>query len=82
MFTPVLRDAVLIEPIAIFKWIMPMGFNDLEHYIPKSNIVRIEPASNLGKDTLQLEFRGKDGATRTVQLALRKQEEFLTALRA
>jgi len=78
----VLKDAVLIEPIAIFRWIMPIGFNDLEHYVAKSTITRVEPASSFGKDSLRLEFRGKDGAPRTFELILRKPQEFLAALKA
>jgi hypothetical protein len=78
----VLKDAVLIEPMAIFKWIMPVNFNDLEHYVAKSNITRVAPGSSFGKDTLRLEFRAKDGAPRTLELTLRKRQEFLAALKA
>jgi hypothetical protein len=78
----VLRDAVLIEPLAVFKWLMPVGFNDLEHYVAKSQILRVEPASSFGKATVRFEFRASDGAPRTLELALRKPAEFLAALKA
>lgn len=78
----VLKDGVLIEPIAIFKWIMPIGFNDLEHYVAKSSITRVEPATSFGRSSLRLEFRGKDGAARTLELILRKPQDFLAALNA
>ena len=78
----VLKDAVLIEPIGIFKWLVPPGFGDLEHYLAKSDILRVESASTLGRNTVRLEVRGRDGAIRTLQLALRKRDEFLAALKA
>ena len=77
----VLKDALLVEPITIIKWIMPAGFNDLEHYVERSNILRIEPASAFGQRTVRIEIRGRDGMARTLELALRKHEEFLAALR-
>ena len=78
----VLRDALLIEPIAIFKWITPAGFNDLEHYVPRKDILRVEASSSFGRKTVKIEFRGKDGLPRTVELALRKAQEFELALKA
>ena len=78
----VLQDAVLIEPLAIFKWTMPYGFNDLEHYIEKSRIVRAQPSSNHGRETVLLEFRSTDGIQHTLELALRRPLEFQAALEA
>jgi hypothetical protein len=77
----VLKDAVLIEPLAIFKWIMPFGFNDLEHYVAKSSIVRVQPSSSFGRQTMLLEFRANDGAQHILELALRKPHEFQAALK-
>lgn len=76
------NDAVLIEPVALLKWIMPMGFNDLEHYIPKANIVNVRTASSFGRGSIQIEFRSNDGTKKTVELILRKPQEFLAALTA
>src|SRR5688572_28944450 len=45
----VLKDALLVEPVGIFKWLMPPGFNDLEHYVPRSDILRVEAASTFGR---------------------------------
>jgi hypothetical protein len=78
----VLKDGVLIEPIAMFKWIMPVGFNDLEHFVSKSNITRVETAARFGRDSLRLEFRGKDGAPKALELILRKPQDFMAALKA
>ena len=76
----VLKDALLIEPIAIFKWIMPAGFNDLEHYVPRKDISSVAPASSFGRETLQIQFRAKDGQQHIIELALRKPQEFKAAL--
>jgi len=78
----VLKDALLVEPVGILKWLMPPGFNDLEHYVPRSNILRVEDASRLGRKTVRIEIRGRDGTTRTLALAVRGHEEFLSALRS
>lgn len=78
----VLRDGLLIEPIPIFKWVMPLGFNDLEHYVSKKDIVSVDPVSNLGTRALRVRFRGRDGLEHTVQLSLRKAEDFQLALKA
>lgn len=78
----VLKDGVLIEPIAIIRWIMPIGFNDLEHYIAKSSITRVQPGTSFGRDSVRLEFRGKDGAPNAVELILRKPQQFMSALQA
>ena len=78
----VLRDGILIEPIPIFKWVLPPGFNDLEHYVPKKDIVSVEPTSSFGVRALKIQFRGRDGIIHIVQLALRKAEDFQLALRA
>lgn len=76
----VLKDALLVEPVGIFKWLMPPGFNDPEHYVSRMNILRVEAASTLGRKTVRIEIRGRDGATRTLELALRGYQEFLSAL--
>jgi hypothetical protein len=78
----VLKDALLIEPIGIFKWITPAGFNDLEHYVPRKDIFGVQPASSFGRETLQVHFRAKDGQQHTIELALRRPQEFKAALNA
>ena len=76
----VLRDALLVEPAWIFKWIVRRDFHDLEHYVPVSNILSIQTGSRSGQRTVRVEIRGRDGATRTLELEIRKQAEFLAAL--
>lgn len=78
----VLKDALLVEAVGIFKWFMPPGFNDLEHYVPAANILRIQPASTPGRNNVRIQIRGRDGVTRTLELAVRKHEDFLSALQA
>lgn len=76
----VLKDALIVEPIGIFKWLMPPGFNDLEHYVPRTNILSVQPVSAFGRSAVRIKVRGRDGITRTLQLMLRKHAEFLSAL--
>jgi hypothetical protein len=76
------KDALLVEPVGIFKWLMPTGFNDLEHYVPRSDILRVETASTLGRNTVRIEIRGRDGTTRILDLAVRGHDELLSALRS
>jgi hypothetical protein len=76
----VLEDALLIEPIAIFKWITPAGFNDLEHYVPRKDILSVEPVPGFGKKAFKIQFLAKDGSPRTLELVLRKPREFRSAL--
>ena len=76
----VLEAGLLIEPIPIFKWVMPPGFNDLEHYVPRKNILSIQPSSSFGRQTLKIQFRARDGILRTLELGLRKPKEFQLAL--
>jgi hypothetical protein len=79
----VLPDALLIEPLAVFKWLAPPGFNDLEHYVPIRDIVIVETRSNLGRTTtVKIQFRGMDGLPRTLELVLRKAQQFELAIGA
>ena len=78
----VLEDAVLIEPIALFKWITPVGTNGLEHYILKSSITRAEPTFSIWGHRVLLEFRDAGGLRRRLTIVLRKPKEFMKALNA
>jgi hypothetical protein len=78
----VLKDALLVEPMGIFKWLMPPGVTDLEHYVLRSNILRVETSSTFGRNTVRIEIRGRDGATRTLELAARGHDQLLSALRS
>jgi hypothetical protein len=78
----VLRDALFIEPLAIFKWLLPPGFGDLEHYVPKSRILGVRLTSGFLKKGVQIEFQANDGGNRTLELKLRNPEAFLAALKA
>ena len=78
----VLKDALLIEPVTAFKWITPAGFNDLEHYVPKQDILDIELIPSFGRQRFKIRFRARDGSPRTVELMLRRSQEFQSALNA
>ncbi len=76
----VLKDALLIEPFTVFKWVTPLGFNDLEHYVPQKDIVRVAAIPGFGRQALEIQFRAGDGSMRTVELKLRKAQQFQWAM--
>jgi hypothetical protein len=76
----VTNEALLVEPITLFKWIMPFGFNDLEHYIPRENIKKIEPVSRWGRDGVVIEFISGTTEPKRIELFLRHHQQFLAAL--
>ncbi len=78
----VLKDALLIEPVTVYKWITPAGFNDLEHYVPKRDLLGVEVIPSFGRPRFKIRFRARDGASRTVELMLRRSQEFQSALNA
>ena len=77
-----LKDALLIEPLALFKWITPAGFNDLEHYVPRKDILSVESVPGIPRRTMKIRFRAQDGKLHTVELSLRKAEQFEIVLKA
>ena len=78
----VLKDALLIEPVTVFKWITPAGFNDLEHYVLRGDILDVAVIPSFGRPRFRIRFRGRDGSPRTVELMLRRSQEFRAALNA
>lgn len=78
----VLHDALLIEPIVYYKWLMPVGFNDLEHYVQRTDIISVNAGSVVGHETVQIQFHANDGQRRTIELVLRNPQEFKAALSA
>jgi hypothetical protein len=78
----VLDQGLLVEPMAFFKWVTPMRFNDLEHYIPHADLLKVEPVPAFGRDKLKIEFRAADGERHVMELALRHGAEFRAALQA
>ncbi len=78
----VLPDALLLEPIAYYKWLMPVGFNDLEHYVQATDIISVNAGSVVGHETVRIQFHANDGQQRTIELILRNPQEFTAALNA
>lgn len=76
----VTNEAILTEPVAPFKWLMPFAFNDLEHYIPLKNIKKIEQVSRWGRNGVVLEFNVAPATTKRIELHLRYREQFLAAI--
>lgn len=78
LIVQVLKDALLIEPMAIFRW--TARFNDLAHYVPREDILSVEPVPGFGRQAFKIRFRARDGLPRALEIALRKPQEFLLAL--
>jgi hypothetical protein len=74
------NEAVLVELTAPFKWIMPFGFNDLEHYIQRGNIKKIEPVSRWGRDGVVIEFTAGATESKRIEIFLRHRQQFLAVL--
>ena len=55
-------------------------FNDLEHYVLKRDILYVEVIPSFGRPRFKIRFRARDGSPRTVELMLRRSQEFQSAL--
>lgn len=74
------RNALVIRAMFPFNLMFLPEFYDLEHYIPKDKIKRVQPEDNEGQGhRVLIEFE-EDGREKRVELILRKRQEFLRAL--
>lgn len=80
LLVTVTNAAILVELEAPFKWMVPAGFGDIEHYILRKNIRRIRPTSDWRPDAVLIEFTTEGGQTRRIELVMRQHLQFLTAL--
>jgi hypothetical protein len=76
----VLDQGLLIEPMPLFKWLTPMRFRDLEHYIPHADLLKVETIPGFGREKMKIEFRAADGERHVIELALRHGAVFRNAL--
>ena len=70
-------EAVLIELMPPFKWIIPRGLNDLDHYIARKNIKNISCSTSWGREGVMLEFVSDSGERKCIELFLRSRQQFL-----
>jgi hypothetical protein len=74
------RNALVVRPMFPFNLMFFPEVYDLEHFIPKDKIKRLQPGAEDGdKGKVLIEFEGSNGEKR-IELMLRKRREFLIAL--
>lgn len=74
------RNALVVRPMFPFNLMFFAEVYDLEHFIPKDKIKRIQPGEEHGgKGNVVLEFEAPGGEKR-IELILRKRQEFLRAV--
>lgn len=72
------KKALVIRPMLPFNLGFLAQVYDLEHYIPKDKIKRIQPDDRDGKGRVVIEFE-EGGGEKRIELILRKRQEFLRA---
>lgn len=73
------RNALVVRPMFPFNLMFFAEVYDLEHFIPKDKIKRIEPgAERGGKGNVVIEYETA-GGEKCIELMLRKRQEFLRA---
>ncbi len=76
----VTSDALLIKYLPPFNWIMPFGFNDLEHYVSRRNIRMVKPITSWGRDGVVIEFVAENAGPKRIELLLRHRNQFMAAI--
>jgi hypothetical protein len=73
------RNALIVRPMFPFNLMFLPEVYDLEHFIPRSKIKRIQMDEHGKAGSIIIEFES-DSGERRVKLMLRKREEFLRAI--
>jgi hypothetical protein len=63
-----------------FPFSLFMGFYDLEHVVPRGQVISIRRSQGFLKSSVILTFQDADGAEHTLSLYPRRQAEFLRSL--
>ena len=72
-------NALVVRPMFPFNLAFLSQIYDLEHFIPKDKIKRIQTGSDDNKRSVVIEFEAEEGE-RSIELLLRKRQEFLRAI--
>jgi|ERR1044071_824905 hypothetical protein len=73
------RNALVVRPMFPFNLMFFSEVYDLEHFIPKDKIKRIQPGTERGsKGNVVIEYEAS-GGEKCIELVLRKRQEFLCA---
>ncbi len=75
----VISDALIVQPRFPFNLMFLPEIYDLEHRIPSMNIRSIKVKRSFFSKTVEIQFTGSDGGTRSIKLYLRKLDDFLAA---
>jgi hypothetical protein len=73
------KQALVIRPMFPFNLTFLPKMYDLEHFIPKNKIKRVQQADNDDKGRVIIEFESASGEKR-IELSLRRRPDFLRAL--
>ena len=73
--------ALAVRPMFPFNLMFLPEVYDLEHYIPKSKIKRVQPRDGDGRGVIEITYNS-DGGEKTILLYLKKSQEFLRAVGA
>ena len=76
LLVAVVPDALIIQPRFPFNLMFLPEIYDLEYQIPRVNIQSVKLKKPIFGKSVEIEFRGSDGDTRSVRLYLRKMDEF------
>lgn len=72
-------SALFVRPMFPFSLMFLPEVYDLEHFIPRSKIRRVEPGGGGAAGSVLIEFES-GGREKRIELTLRKHEEFLRAV--
>jgi hypothetical protein len=70
------NNALIVRPMFPFNLLPFHEIYDLEHYIPRNKIKRIQPDDKEGKGSVVIEYDSSSGEKR-LELVLKKKQEFL-----
>ncbi|HYJ47011.1 MAG TPA: hypothetical protein VEV81_10390 [Pyrinomonadaceae bacterium] len=73
------KNALVVRPMFPFNLAFFSEIYDLEHYIPRNRIKRIEPDESAGRGRVVIEYESESGE-KQIELVLKKKQEFLRAV--
>jgi hypothetical protein len=80
LMVAITQQELIVKPWFPFNLMFLPEIYDLEHRIPRANILRIKKGSILFWKNITIELQDADGATHSITLMLRGQDDFLKAL--
>jgi hypothetical protein len=81
LFVGVDRNQFIVQPQFPFSLGFLPDLYRLEHEVPLQSIVRVESHNRLLRRVVTIEYKARTGTMRTVELGLRRPDDFLGALK-